>query len=131
MEKGTYKRKLEAQEAAWLRQLWGQNSGTGGRGQHALLCCSQDGGWRANGQVSAGRRAACRGWPPPARQQGVWRRGGAEPGEREEVPDVKRPWIPWKWGGCRSRREGQRCLQRVSSWISFRFCGPGAAPGCK
>ena len=38
------------------------------------------------------------------------RRGGAEPGEREEVPGGRRPWISWRWGGCREREGGPEVL---------------------
>lgn len=39
------------------------------------------------------------------------RRGGAEPGGREEVPGVRRPWIPWWWrGGCREQEGGPEVL---------------------
>lgn len=58
------------------------------------------------------------------------RRGGAEPGEREEVSGVSRPWIPWRRRG-RAQGAGGRArgaCRGSHPGFTLRFCGPGAAP---
>lgn len=81
-------------------------------------------GLRASGTgLCVGRRAAaCRGWPPTCCGERQWAGEGAVQSQGRERRCLVGggPGFPGGGAGAGSGREGQRCLQRVSSWISLQ-----------